>query len=243
VDPNDHIYFGSNDDNVYALYSNNREKWRFSTGGDVVGKPAVKADLTVYVGSKDRNLYSINQFTDPKNLKNLRITSSSGESPVRVGGIPMSGGSVGATGVPVAVTSEANWLKGSLSKGPWAVRLEITRSQVQTLGTYAYNLRTWVRQCNDLNCNDVLGTFFEDTRVQYAPTSPTPRPPMIEQTINLLPDDGDPSTPDHEDFERFIFGFTSQTAAGESQTATIRKFQLSFIRANDPTVTDDLSWP
>jgi hypothetical protein len=59
---------------------------------------------------------------------------------------------------------------------------------------------------------------------------------MIEQTINLVPSD-------HADFERFIFGFTSQTGAGESQTANIRKFQLSFIRPNDPIVTNDPSWP
>ena len=59
---------------------------------------------------------------------------------------------------------------------------------------------------------------------------------MIEQTVNLVPSD-------HADFERFIFGFTSQTGAGESQTASIRKFQLSFIRLNDPIVTTDLQWP
>jgi outer membrane protein assembly factor BamB len=220
VDPNDHIYFGSNDNNVYALYFDGSKIWHFETGGDVVAKPAVKADLTVYVGSKDHKLYSINQFANPKNIKDLLITSS--------------GQSVG--GVPVSITSEADWLKGSPSKGPWAVRLEIARSQVQTLGTYAYNLRTWVRQCNDLSCNDVLGTFFEDTRVQYSPTSPTARPPMLEQTISI-------NSSYHADFERFLFGFTSQTAAGESQTATIRKFQLSFIQSNDPTVNEDLNWP
>jgi hypothetical protein len=114
--------------------------------------------------------------------------------------------------------------------------LEIARSQVQTGGTFAYNLKAWIRQCNAASCNDPidpLGTFFQDTRVQYSPAA---RPPMIEQTVNLLPSD-------HADLERFIFGFTSQTDAGESQTATIRKFQLSFIRPNDPTVTVDPQWP
>jgi hypothetical protein len=59
---------------------------------------------------------------------------------------------------------------------------------------------------------------------------------MIEQTVNLEP-------ADHAAFERFIFGFTSQTGAGETQTATIRKFQLSFVRTNDPVVETDPLWP
>ena len=59
---------------------------------------------------------------------------------------------------------------------------------------------------------------------------------MIEQTVNL-------DSSNHTDFERFIFGFTAQTGASETQTATIRKFQLSFIRPNDPTVDSDPGWP
>lgn len=223
VDASGHIYFGSDDDNVYALYPDGTLKWSFTTGGNVEVKPAVKGDGTVYAGSSDGQLYSINQVTTPANLKNLLITSS--------------GQSVG--GVPVTITSEADWLKGSSSKGPWAVRLEIARSQVEAAGTYAYNLKAWIRQCSVASCNDPndpLGTFYEDTRVQYSPDSPTARPPMIEQTVNL-------TSADHAAFERFIFGFTSQTGAGETQTATIRKFQLSFIRPNDPILTTDPQWP
>jgi hypothetical protein len=48
---------------------------------------------------------------------------------------------------------------------------------------------------------------------------------------------------DHQDFERVIFGFTSQTGTGDLQTATIREFQLSVIRIGDPTVTNDPNWP
>ena len=220
VDANGHIYFGSDDDNVYALYPDGTLKWSFTTGGNVEVKPAVKGDGTVYAGSSDGHLYSINQVTTPANLKNLLITSS--------------GQSVG--GVPTTLTSEADWLKGSLSKGPWAVRLEIARSQTAAAGTYAYNLKAWIRQCNAASCNDPndpLGTFYEDTRIQYSPAA---RPPMIEQTVNLEP-------ADHAAFERFIFGFTSQTGAGETQTATIRKFQLSFVRTNDPVVATDPLWP
>ena len=221
VDSNDHIYFGSDDDNVYALYPDGTLKWSLTTGGNVEVKPAVKSDGTVYVGSSDGYLYSINQVTTPANLKDLLITSTG----TSVGGVPVN--------IPFG---EADWLNTTSAPGPWAVRLEITRSQVASGGTYAYNLKAWVRQCNSNLCSDPLdplGTFYEDTRVQYSTAA---RPPMIEQTVNLEP-------ADHAAFERFIFGFTSQTGAGETQTATIRKFQLSFIRTNDPVVTADPQWP
>jgi len=59
---------------------------------------------------------------------------------------------------------------------------------------------------------------------------------MMVQTIKLMPND-------HDDFESFFFGFTSQTASGETQSATIRKFQLSFTRIGDPTIEVDPNWP
>ena len=223
VDANDHIYFGSNDNRVYALYYDGTEKWRFLTNGDVRVKPAVKSDGSVYVGSYDFQVYAINQFANPKSLKDLLITST-GSGPTTVGG------------VPVTVDSNDNWFNGSTTKRLWAVRMEVTRSLTQTGGTYDYNLRTWVRQCDQPNCDDVIGTFYADTRIDYFPTSPIARPPMMEQTIKLLP-------ADHQDFERFLFGFTSQTASGETQSATIREFQLSFIRLGDPDVTNDPNWP
>jgi len=40
----------------------------------------------------------------------------------------------------------------------------------------------------------------------------------------------------HDRFDRFLFGFTSASTA--SQTIEIRRFQLSFIRPNDPVVSD-----
>jgi outer membrane protein assembly factor BamB len=220
VDGNNHIYFGSNDDRVYALYADGSEKWRFTTNGDVRGKPLVRDDGTVYAGSFDFRLYAINQYANPKSYKDRLITYNSGN----VGG------------VTVTVDNSNDWLKGAGTKGPWAVRMEVTRDQVQSNGTYAYTLKTWLRQCNNTDCSDVLGTFYEDTRVSYSPTSPVARPAQLEQTINLLP-------LDHQDFERVIFGFTSQTASGDLQTATIRRFQLSFVRPGDPTITSDSNWP
>ena len=231
VDANDHIYFGSNDNNVYAVYYDGSEKWHFLTGGDVRGKPAVKGDGSVYVGSYDFKLYAINQFANPKSFKDLLITANRSGSTVRVGGIP------------VTVDSDDDWFNSSVNsiagnKRLWAVRMEVTRSQTKVSGTYSYNLRTWMRQCDGTktDCSEVLGTFYADTRLNYSPSSPTPHPPMMEQTINLLESD-------HDDFDRFLFGFTSQTATGETQAATIQNFQLSFIRSNDPTISEDPDWP
>ena len=53
------VYFGSHDDNVYALgVGDGREKWRFKTGGTVAGRPLLFRDLVV-VGSFDKKLYGI----------------------------------------------------------------------------------------------------------------------------------------------------------------------------------------
>ena len=62
------------------------------------------------------------------------------------------------------VTPSNNWL----NDGPWAVRLEVERSLVQNAGgNFDYNLRLWMRQCAQADCNDILGTFFQDTRIKY----------------------------------------------------------------------------
>jgi outer membrane protein assembly factor BamB len=228
IDSNNHIYFGSNDKKIYALYNDGTLKWSISTlnigpGGDVKGRPAVQVDGTVYTGCSDFRLYSINQFANPKNFKDKLITYDTN----KVGG------------EPVVVDSTDDWLKGASSKGPWAVRMEVIRNLLDpSNGTYAYSLKTWLRQCSRPDCsdttaNDPLGTFFEDTRIEYSPPTHLPQ---LAQPINIL--EGTPSV-----FERFLFGFTSQTASGDVQTATIRNFKLSFIRPNDPIVTVDPNWP
>jgi hypothetical protein len=156
------------------------------------------------------------------------------------------GGTSSATQVAVELESDDDWLKGKPTKDgnpyrpQWAVRMEVWRDICSpqpctpSLGTYI--LKTWLRQCNTADCSDVIGYFFEDTRVFYSPTTPIARPAQLEQTIDL-------TSIDHQDFERFLFGFTSQTAVGDLQTATIRNFQLSFIRPGDPFITDDPDWP
>ena len=54
----------------------------------------------------------------------------------------------------------------------------------------------------------------------------------MEQIINL-------SSTENTQFQRFIFGFTSQTASGDNQRSLIRDLKLSFVRSTDPTVTCD----
>jgi outer membrane protein assembly factor BamB len=240
VDSNGTLYFGSDirnistdNRNIYALYSDGTEKWRYTSGGDVRGTPAVMPDGSVYIGSFDYNLYAINQFALPKSLKDKFITYDSG--------------AVG--GVPVAVDLADEWLNSRGAPGsrriPWAVRLEVYRSTItntsEPLGYYSYNLRAWLRQCKEVDCRDEIGSLYDDTRLRYEPAL---RPPQMEQTINLSPDN--PFTGvngDHNRFARFLFGFTSQTASGDDQRADIRSLKLSFVRSTDLTVTCDPNWP
>jgi hypothetical protein len=101
-------------------------------------------------------------------------------------------------------------------------------------GKYEYTLHAWARRCEFADCTDadITGTdvFFQDTRIQYdwfpAPNS------FMKQTIKLEPGD-------HEKLERILFGFTGATGSAGAQKAFIKKFQLSFIRPNDPIVTND----
>jgi outer membrane protein assembly factor BamB len=238
VDGDGHIYFGSDDDHVYALTDQQTGaaiKWRYPadgqpTYGDARGKPAIHADGTVYIGTTGFRLYAINQFSAPKNFKDLLITSYAG-SPVTVGGTSAD------SRAPVELDpgNEADWLKGKTGKRQWAVRMEVHRAASPVGGSYPYTLKAWVRQCGlePGDCSrDVLGTFYSDTRVNYAPAN---RPVQLQQTIQL-------NAGDHGDFDRFLFGFTSATSSATAQSALIRKFQLSFIRPNDPTIGSDPSW-
>jgi hypothetical protein len=130
------------------------------------------------------------------------------------------------------VTPSNSWL----NNGPWAVRLEVERSLVQNIdGNFDYHLRLWMRQCTLADCNDILGTSFQNTRIKYD-YSALPDLPLV-QNIEL-------SESDHIMFSRFLFGFTTATAPGETQSAVIdlEQFNLSFIRPNDPVIIDDPDW-
>jgi len=57
------VYFGSGDQNVYALdVATGAVKWKFATGDVVHASPAV-VDGVVYIGSWDRNMYAIDAAT------------------------------------------------------------------------------------------------------------------------------------------------------------------------------------
>lgn len=44
---------------------------------------------------------------------------------------------------------------------------------------------------------------------------------------------------DHAKLEHILFGFTGATGSAVAQNVVIKEFQLSFIRPNDPIVTND----
>ena len=53
------IYFGSNDNNLYAINPDGSKKWEFKTSGSVRSSPAIGSDSTIYVGSDDKSLHAI----------------------------------------------------------------------------------------------------------------------------------------------------------------------------------------
>jgi outer membrane protein assembly factor BamB len=60
------VYFGSADDNVYALNARNGAPlWTFNTGAFVSSSPAV-VDGVLYIGSGDGKLYALNAHTGAK---------------------------------------------------------------------------------------------------------------------------------------------------------------------------------
>jgi hypothetical protein len=240
VDPND---------NVFKLKENTRND-PGSNGKDMVQyvfwgdsslnipcrrQPYCGGDLTCEGDpSYDDNRHDAGGGSNPINDRDLNITSYPG---------PTVGGTSSATQVDVELESDNDWLKGKPTKDgkpyrpQWAVRMEVWRDicgpqpcTPPSLGTYI--LKTWLRQCKWADCRDVIGYFFEDTRIFYSPTTPVARPAQLVQTIGPI-----------TNFDRFIFGFTSQTGAGDLQTATIRNFKLSFIHPGDPFITDDPDWP
>ena len=54
------MFFGSQDNRLYAIDPNGTLKWSYSTGGKIVSSPAIGVDRTVHFGSYDKNLYALN---------------------------------------------------------------------------------------------------------------------------------------------------------------------------------------
>ena len=65
IGPDGTVYFGANDDNLYALNSQDGSlKWSFATGDAIDTPPTLDADGTVYFGSNDNYLYAVSPPTD-----------------------------------------------------------------------------------------------------------------------------------------------------------------------------------
>jgi outer membrane protein assembly factor BamB len=54
------IYFGSENNYVYAINPTGTLKWKYQTGNLIYSSPAVGSDGTVYIGSYDNYLYALN---------------------------------------------------------------------------------------------------------------------------------------------------------------------------------------
>ncbi len=54
------IYFGSPDNNLYAIDSHGNLKWTFPTNNFIDNSPAISQDGTIYFGSADQYLYALN---------------------------------------------------------------------------------------------------------------------------------------------------------------------------------------
>jgi outer membrane protein assembly factor BamB len=219
------IYFGSDVDDIglghgylYALNPNGTLRFKYPAAGSPIGavrsKPAIGPDGIIYFGANDGKFYAISSAAnDPPNIQNLYLTSAE----------------LGAS-----VSDVNNWF----AEGPWAVRVEVQRENIDSNGDgkFTYILKTWLKKCQDANCLQdanglqLVGGFFQNTRFEYDWTTAGITP--MTQVIELS------NTPDsfHDRFDRFLFGFTSASTA--SQTIDIQKFQLSFIRPNDPVQSD-----
>jgi len=65
VDRDGRIYFGADDDFVYALEPGGRMRWFVRTGGNVDGEPVLAADGLLLVGSDDHRLHAIGTGPPP----------------------------------------------------------------------------------------------------------------------------------------------------------------------------------
>jgi outer membrane protein assembly factor BamB len=217
------IWFGSNNNRLYVVDSNGLLIDRINLDGDVAS-PTQGTDGTVYVGSRDRRLYAFKATCNPQNIK-TRVFSYDDLLP----------GDAAPDVVPPDgnpdVTDADNWL----NSGPWAVRIEIERSETANArGRYEYTLNTWIRQCQNANCSDITTTYFADTRIDY-----NAKDPHLEQTVELC--DEPTGSGDHSKFDTFLYGFT-QATGGATQTVVIDNLNLGFIRPGDAVITSDPNW-
>jgi outer membrane protein assembly factor BamB len=163
VDLDGTIYVGSTNGRFFALNPDGSLKWAFPVPplgpvGSIPGSPALGSDGFIHFGSNDSSFYTISQFGDPRNFKDEDKSA----------GKLLTFEDLGSS---VSVDSNTDWLNGAGAKGSWAVRLEVDRSLIPDAdGEFDYELRLWIRQCpdqNDFPCSNILGTFYQDTRIAY----------------------------------------------------------------------------
>ncbi len=248
VDVDGTVFVGCGDGNVYAFKPAARladptgagglnfaaGEWTFPTGDEIPSSPVLGKSGFIHIGSDDSNFYTLSQYAEPRNFKDENKTLGKLLTYVELG-------------IPAMDLSDTDdWLNGKPGiKGPYAVRMEVDRDIVDTDGDdfYDYQVSLWIRQCQELDCSDINGTFFSDTRLDYenAPTGIIL--PMV-QNFRLF---GENAGDDHNLFDRFYFGFTGATGPGQIQDALISQFNLSFIREGDPVIDvaagQDPNWP
>lgn len=226
IGPDGTVYFGSLDGRLYAVghdgvSATGTEKFNFLTGDKIYTTPAIDPrDETVYIGSDSNYLHAINQLAEPRSYRDESVEDKRMVS------------SEDLPGITFADAADSNdWLKHG--DGQWAVRIEVTSEgpdgPIDGSEQYDYRLKTWVEKCTAAGCSKFLSSHFRDTLINYNVSG---RPPKLDQTIKLSP-------AEHAKFERFLFGFTSAAATGDTQAAIIKFFELSFIRVTDPDVTSD----
>jgi hypothetical protein len=225
VDLDGTIYVGSDNGNVYAINPDGTQKWVFAAGGLIRSSPALGQEGFIHIGSSNTNFFTLSQFADPRNFKD---EDKSAGKLLTVEDLDSA----------VTVDSNTDWLNGAGARGSWAVRLEVDRSVLPNAdGEFDYELRLWIRQCpdqNDFPCSNILGTFYEDTRLEYDYTAVEDLPMRQQFSLSGIEQDA---------FESFFFGFTG-AAGAEALQATISNFQLSFIRPGDSVVDcDSINWP
>jgi hypothetical protein len=216
------VYAVSNDGNLYAVDaaigpdpSTGEPLWSFAIVTDTADSPAnvtssPAVDPTtgnIYVGSDDTNVYALTPFDEePRNQQGLLLDAAAD-----AGGI---------------ADSAVDWLNGAATKGPWAVRLEVDRITQAAGGEGDYELRLWMKQCDDADCitlNGASDPFFKDTRIIYN------QAPNLVQFFQL-------DALDNAKFDRFLFGFTA-AAGAQALNVDIINFAQSFIRVGDPIIT------
>ena len=182
----------------------------------------IKTGRFTSAATRGGQLWAINQFAEPRNY---RQNFENPANPELEKNLIAYSASNAVDPYYTNISNPDKWFKD----GPWAVRVEVDR--IPLSGDKAqYILRSWVQQCvTGNNCQELRGTNFDNTRIQYNPTTKLPN---LVQSFEL---DGTLNPK----FNRFLFGFTSAKKENDDQLIIIDNFQLSFIRPGDPEITTE----